>query len=85
MGRTIKLELSRSQKAALENATKYGTTPSYRLRCQAVLKKAEGNSVRQIAQELACCLSPFTTGFDDTAKKASSVWLYAKGEDDPQS
>ena len=55
MGKTIKLELSQSQKAALENATKYGTTPSYRLRCQAILKKAQGNSVTQITQELDCC------------------------------
>ena len=55
MGRTIHLELDQAQIAALEKGTKYGTTPSYRRRCQAILKKAEGASVQTIAQELGCC------------------------------
>lgn len=55
MGKTIPLEISSVQKSALEKAVKYGTTPSYRLRCQAILKKSEGSSAREIAQKLECC------------------------------
>jgi len=50
--------LTYDQQAALEKAAKYGLTPSYRLRCQAVLLKADPacpRTGRSIAQSLGCC------------------------------
>lgn len=56
MGRTIQLQLDPAQEAALQNGAQYGNTPSYRRRCQAILKKAQGAPAKIIAQELDCCL-----------------------------
>ena len=50
--------LSADQQAALGKAAKYGLTPSYRLRCQAVLLKADPacpRTGRTIAHTLGCC------------------------------
>lgn len=44
-----------SQRAALEKGAKYGTTPSFRLRCQAILLKCEHRTSLSVAQELGCC------------------------------
>jgi transposase len=43
------------ERAALEKGAKYGLTPSYRLRCQAVLLKTEPRTSQEVAQQLACC------------------------------
>ena len=47
--------LSVEERAALEKAAKYGTTPSFRLRCQAVLLKTEPRTSLVVAQQLGCC------------------------------
>ncbi len=56
---TIKtLTLLADQRSALEKGAKYGLTPSYRLRCQAVLLKSDPThkrTSRDVAQELGCC------------------------------
>ena len=59
----IKMALvSPSQRTVLETGMKYGSTPSFRLRCQAILLKSgnEGSDCRprtslSVAQELGCC------------------------------
>ena len=46
------------QKAALDKGAKYGSTPSFRLRCQAMLQKCDADNPRTslaIAKELGCC------------------------------
>lgn len=43
------------QKAALEKGAKYGSTPSFRLRCQAILLKCEKRTALAVAKELGCC------------------------------
>jgi transposase len=43
------------QRTALEKDTKYGLTPSFRLRCQAVLLKTNKRSSLDVANELHCC------------------------------
>jgi len=47
--------ISAEQKTALEKGVKYGSTPSYRKRCQAILLKSEKRTSLAIAQELGCC------------------------------
>ncbi len=41
--------------AALEREAKYGRTPSYRLRCQAVLLKTQRRTSLDVANQLGCC------------------------------
>lgn len=47
--------LSAEERAALEKAAQYGTTPSFRLRCQAVLLKTEKRPSLAVAEQLGCC------------------------------
>lgn len=47
--------VTEEERAALERAAKYGTTPSYRLRCQAVLLKTERRTSLAVADQLECC------------------------------
>ena len=49
------VEASPEQKAALEKGAKYGSTPSFRLRCQAILLKCEKRTSLAVAKELGCC------------------------------
>ncbi len=49
------ISLSTEDRATLEKAAKYGTTPSYRLRCQAILLKTEKRTSLDVAQQLGCC------------------------------
>ena len=49
------VEASTEQKAALEKGAKYGSTPSFRLRCQAILLKCEKRTSLAVAKELGCC------------------------------
>ena len=55
MPRIKTVTISVEQKAALENAVKYGSTPSYRKRCQAILLKGGKRTSLAIAKELSCC------------------------------
>ena len=43
------------QKAALVKGMKYGRTPSYRMRCQAILLKCERRTSVDVADELSGC------------------------------
>jgi len=55
---TKTVTLQADQRAALEKGAKYGLTPSYRLRCQAVLLKSDPTqkrTSRDIAGQLGCC------------------------------
>ena len=44
-----------TQKAALVKGMKYGTTPSYRMRCQAILLKCDQRTSVDVSEELGCC------------------------------
>lgn len=44
-----------AQKAALVKGMNYGSTPSYRMRCQAILLKCEERTSASVAKELGCC------------------------------
>ena len=43
------------QKIALEKGAKYGSTPSFRLRCQAILLKCDARTSLCVTRELGCC------------------------------
>jgi len=43
------------QKAALIKGMKYGRTPSYRMRCQAILLKCEQRTSVDVANTVGCC------------------------------
>ena len=49
------IEATAAQMLALEKGAKYGTTPSYRLRCQAILLKCDHRTSTSVGQELGCC------------------------------
>lgn len=54
------ITISAEERAALEKAAKYGPSPSFRLRCQAILLKsevpgAEKRTSLAVAQQLGCC------------------------------
>lgn len=49
------ISVTSSQRTALEKGVKYGSTPSFRLRCQAILLKCENRTSISVAQELGCC------------------------------
>jgi transposase len=55
MGRILTLTLSDAERAALEKGAKYGSTPTFRTRCQAILLKSQAHSSVEVAQELNCC------------------------------
>jgi transposase len=55
MPRIKTVEVSTDQRAALERGVKYGSTPSFRLRCQAILLKCDNKSSLVVAQALGCC------------------------------
>lgn len=47
--------LDDAARAALEKAARYGRTPSYRLRCEAVLLKSQALPSAEVARRLGCC------------------------------
>lgn len=49
------VELTAEQKVALRKESQYGSTPSYRMRCQAILLKCQARTSLAVAQELGCC------------------------------
>jgi transposase len=49
------VSMTPAQRTALEKSAKYGSTPSFRLRCQAILLKCESRTSLSVAQELGCC------------------------------
>ena len=49
------ITLNAEQRAALEKQAKHGSTPSYRLRCQAVLLKSHTRTSLAVAKQLGCC------------------------------
>jgi transposase len=49
------VELSASERVLVEKGAKYGSTPSYRMRCQAILLKCEARTSSAIAAEIGCC------------------------------
>lgn len=55
MPRIKTVEVNAEQRTALEKGAKYGSTPSFRLRCQAILLKINKRTSLSIAQELGCC------------------------------
>ncbi len=55
MPKVTMITLSAEERAALEKASKYGTMPSLRLRCQAILLKTEKRTSLAVAQQLGCC------------------------------
>jgi transposase len=55
MGRILTVSLSDAQRAALEKGAKYGSTPTFRLRCQAILLKSDARTSVEVAKELNCC------------------------------
>lgn len=55
MPRITVVAVTGEQKAALEKGDKYDSTPSFRLRCQAILLKCEKRTSLAVANELGCC------------------------------
>ena len=55
MPRIKTLKLTQEQRTALDKGAKYGATPSYRIRCQAILLKESPISSLIVAQQLGCC------------------------------
>ena len=55
MPRIKTLKLTDDQRVTLDKGAKYGATPSYRMRCQAILLKENPLSSLIIAQQLGCC------------------------------
>ncbi len=55
MPRIKTVTATEQQKAALLKDSKYGSTPSYRMRCHAILLKCEKRTSVSVAEELGCC------------------------------
>ena len=55
MSRIKTVELSEQQRNDLVKGFRYGSAPSYRLRCQALLLKSERRTSLSVAQEIGCC------------------------------
>jgi len=55
MGRTIKIQLSDEQRAALEKTYRTGASHALRIRCQMILLKSEGRKSQEIADFLGYC------------------------------
>ena len=55
MPKVTVIVVTAEDRAALEKGAKYGPTPSFRLRCQAVLLKTDRRTSLDVAQELGCC------------------------------
>ena len=55
MPKVTVVSVTDQERAALERAAKYGKTPDYRLRCQAVLLKTDKRASVAVADQLGCC------------------------------
>ena len=55
MPRVKVIAITAEERAALEREARCGRTPSFRLRCQAVLLKTDKRTSLDIAQQLGCC------------------------------
>ena len=55
MPKTTVVAVTAQERTALEKAAKYGKTPDYRLRCQAVLLKTDKCASLAVADQLGCC------------------------------
>ncbi len=73
------VEASTEQKAALEKGAKYGSTPSFRLRCQAILLKCEKRTALVVAKELGCCEMSFNAWMKRFAEHGVEGLKVAKG------
>ena len=56
MSRLTRVDLSDSERAALEQGSKHGKTHGFRQRCQMILLKACRKPSREIAAQLGCCM-----------------------------
>jgi transposase len=55
MGKIKTVELSRTQRVALEKGYRAGQSHAFRLRCQMILLKSERRTAIEIADLLGCC------------------------------
>ncbi len=55
MPKVTVITVTAQERAALEKASRYGSTPSFRLRCQAILLKTDKRTSLAVAQHLGCC------------------------------
>lgn len=55
MGKIKSVELSRTQRVALEKGYRAGESHAFRLRCQMILLKSERRTAIEIANLLGCC------------------------------
>jgi transposase len=55
MGKIKTIELSRTQRVALEKGYRAGQSHAFRLRCQMILFKSERRTAIEIANLLGCC------------------------------
>jgi len=67
------VEASIEQKEALEKGAKYGSTPSFRLRCHAILLKCEKRTSLAVANELGCC-EMSVQRLDEAFRRARRGW-----------
>jgi len=89
MPRIKMVEVTAEQKAALEKGVKYGSTPSLRLRCQAILLKAQDGQNGQkrtsldVARELGCCEMSVNDWMKRFAEQGIDGLKVAKGRGRP--
>ena len=55
MGRIKQIELTKAQRAALEQGYQHGTSHAFRRRCQMILLKSQGRASSQVAQIVGGC------------------------------
>ncbi len=55
MGKIKTVELTKAQRAALENGYRAGSSHPFRLRCQMILLKCEGRTAAEVAAVLGGC------------------------------
>lgn len=79
MSRIKVVELTEQQRKELVKGFKYGSTPSYRLRCHAILLKSEKRTSLSVAQEIGCCEVAINNWMKRYADKGMVGLKVAKG------
>jgi transposase len=55
MPKVTVITVTAEERTALEKSAKYGLSPSFRLRCQAILLKTDKRTSLAVAKQLGCC------------------------------
>lgn len=79
MPRIKTVTVTDEQKDALVKGMKYGSTPSYRMRCQAILLKCGERTSASVAAELGCCAISINDWMARFAEQGMDGLKVAKG------